>query len=97
MVLYIDSVSRANSLRQLKRTMNFFKNFMSFDGNFNKKYTSNNFHSFEFFKYHSFQYHTRDNYPLLFYGKSREEEKIALITKYLKINGILLLMQEIVV
>ena len=48
MVLYIDLVSRANSLRQLKRTMNFFKNFMSFDGNFNKKYTSNNFHSFEF-------------------------------------------------
>ena len=87
MVLYIDSVSRANSLRQLKRTMNFFKNFMSFKGNFNKKYPSNNFHSFEFFKYHSFQYHTRDNYPLLFYGKSREEERIVLITKYLKING----------
>ena len=30
MILYIDSVSRANSMRQLKKTMNFFKNFISF-------------------------------------------------------------------
>ena len=85
-ILYIDSVSRANSIRQLRKTMNFFEKFISYKGNFNKKYPSNNFHSFQFFKYHSFLYHTRDNYPLLFYGKKREE-KIVLITKYLKENG----------
>ena len=86
MILYIDSVSRANSLRQLKRTMNFFKNFISYKGKFNKKFPSNNFHSFQFFKYHSFQLYTRGNYPLLFYGKKREKN-IVLITKYLKKNG----------
>jgi len=66
--------------------MNFFKKFISYKGKFNKKFPSNNFHSFQFFKYHSFQFHTRDNYPLLFYGKKREEN-IVLITKYLKNNG----------
>ena len=86
MILYIDSVSRANSLRQLKGTMNFFKKFINYKGKFNEKFPSNNFHSFQFFKYHSFQFHTRDNYPLLFYGKKRQKN-IVLITKYLKNNG----------
>ena len=34
--LYIDSVSRANSLRQLKKTTKFIENFMSYEGNNNK-------------------------------------------------------------
>ena len=87
MILYIDSVSRANSIRQLKKTLKFFEKFMFYKGNNNKKYPSENYHSFQFFKYHSFLYHTRDNYPLIFYGSKREEKTIILITKFLNENG----------
>ena len=86
MILYVDSVSRANSLRKLKKTTKFFENFMSYKGNYNKKFPSENFHSFQFFKYHSFLYHTRDNYPLIFYGQPRNESIVS-ITKYFKENG----------
>ena len=86
MILYIDSVSRANSIRQLKKTLKFFEKFISYKGGFNKKYPSENFHSFQFFKYHSFMSYTQGNYPILYYGRTKEE-KIVLITKYLKENG----------
>ena len=86
MILYIDSVSRANSLRQLKKTLNFFEKFMSFKGGYNKHFPSENYHSFQFFKYHSFLYHTRGNYPILFYGNTRYNNN-TLITKFLKKNG----------
>ena len=85
-VLYIDSVSRSNSLRTLKKTAKFFEQFMPFKGGFNKKYPSENFHSFQFFKYHSFRFHTSFNFPILFYGQQRDLNKV-LITKYLKENG----------
>ena len=86
MVLYIDSVSRANSLRQLKKTLNFFEKFMSFKGGYNKNFPSENYHSFQFFKYHSFYFHTRGNYPILYYGNTRDKNN-TLITKFLKKNG----------
>ena len=86
-ILYIDSVSRANSLRQLKKTLRFFEKFMNYKGDFNRKYPSENYHSFQFFKYHSFLYHTRGNYPILFYGKKREQKNKISITKYLKEKG----------
>ena len=86
MILYIDSVSRANSIRQLKKTLKFFESFMPYKGNYHKKYPSYNFHSFQFFKYHSFLYHTTYNYPILYYGNKRNKNNI-LITKYLKKNG----------
>lgn len=85
-ILYIDSVSRANSLRQLKKTLNFFEEFMSYKGAFQEKNPNDNFHSFQFFKYHSFLFHTPYNYPILFYGRSRNSS-IVLITKYLKEAG----------
>ena len=86
-VLYIDSVSRANSLRQLKKTLNFFEKFMSFRGNFHKNHPSEKFHSFQFFKYHSFKYYTNGNFPILYYGNQRDKKMNSLITKYLKENG----------
>ena len=49
--LFIDSVSRANSLRQLKKTTKFIENFMPYEGNNNKEDQSQKFHSFQFFKY----------------------------------------------
>ena len=85
-ILYIDSVSRVNSLRQLKKTLNFFEQFMPYKGASQEKYTSDKFHSFQFFKYQSFILYTPNNYPILFYGRTRNSS-IVLITKYLKENG----------
>ena len=86
LILYIDSVSRNNALRQLKKTTNFFNKFMKYKGDFNFKFQSYNFHSFQFFKYHSFLSYTSGNYPILFYGNVRARVKFR-FTKYLKENG----------
>ena len=85
-IIYIDSVSRANSLRQLKKTLKFFEQFMPYKGNFNEKYKTENFHSFQFFKYYSFKHYTPGNYPILFYGQKLEQISVS-ITKYFKENG----------
>ena len=85
-ILYIDSISRAYSIRQLKKTLKFFENFISYKGGHNKKYPSQNFHSFQFFKYHSFKGYTFENYPRLFYGDKAGKDIIR-ITKYFKDNG----------
>ena len=88
LLLYIDSVSRANALRQLKKTMHFFEKFMTYKGGFNKKYSSEIFHSFQFFKYHSFHGYTYYNYPILFYGQKKVEYNIKHpISYYFKQNG----------
>ena len=85
-ILYIDSVSRVNSLRQLKKTLNFFEKFMPYKGVSLEKNPSEKFHSFQFFKYHSFKFCTAFNFPILFYGRSRKRN-IVLIIKHLKENG----------
>jgi len=87
MILFIDSVSRGNSIRQLTKTLNFFEKFMSYKGGFNPKYPEEKFHSFQFFKYHSFKYNTNGNYLPLFYGNLMEAKNIVLLTKYFKENG----------
>ena len=84
-ILYIDSVSRNNALRQLKKTLKFFENFMSNKGGYNPKYPSEKFHSFQFFKYQAFLGHTANNYPKIFYGI--QGRNVARITKYFKENG----------
>ena len=86
MVLYIDSVSRANSIRKLKKTLKFVEQFMNFKGGYNKKFPTENFHSFQFFKYHAFKFHTSDNFPILFFGQLSDLKKV-IITKYFKENG----------
>ena len=85
-ILFIDSVSRAYSIRQLKKTLKFFEKFMAFKGGYNKKFPSEKFHSFQFFKYHSFNGYTYVNYPRLFYGNVAGKNIIR-ITKYFKDNG----------
>ena len=87
LLLFIDSLSRANAIRQLKKTMKFFEKFMSYKGGFNKKYPSEIFHSFQFFKYHSFNGYTFVNYPFLFYGQKKEYQNKHLITEFFKKNG----------
>ena len=89
LLLYLDSLSRANALRQLKKTMNFFKKFISYKGGSNKKYPSEIFHSFQFFKYHAFDGYTYTNFHFLFYGQINNNniQNKHLITKYFKQNG----------
>ena len=88
LLLYIDSLSRANAMRQLKKTLNFFERFMSYKGGFNEKYPSEIFHSFQFFKYHAFGGFTFFNYPILFYGQKRQENNTKYpLYKYFKENG----------
>lgn len=87
LILFFDSLSRANALRQLKKTTKFFENFMKYKGNFHNKYTSESYHSFQFFKYHSFRGNTPGNYPYLFYGQNITNLNKSLITKYFKENG----------
>ena len=85
-LLYIDSVSRAYSIRQLKKTLKFIEQFMPYKGKYNKKFKSENFHSFQFLKYHSFKGYTFQNYPRIFYG-NRAGSNIIRIIKYFKENG----------
>ena len=84
-IIFIDSVSRAYSIRSLKKTLNFIEQFMSYKGSHNKNYPSENFHSFQFFKYHSFNYYTRYNYIPLIYG--RVHGKLQKNIRFFKDNG----------
>ena len=87
LILYLDSLSRVNALRQLKKTTKFFERFMQYKGAFHDKYPNENFHSFQFFKYYSFLGFTTVNFPFLFYGKRRINKNKILITKFFKENG----------
>ena len=87
LLLFFDSVSRVASLTQLNKTLTFVENFMSYEGGFNEKYPDEKFHSFQFFKYHSFEGRTAGNYPRLYYGNRREANNILRLTKYFKENG----------
>ena len=87
MIIFIDSVSRGNSIRQLKKTLKFFEKFMSYNGGYNPNHPKEKYHSFQFFKYHAFKNNTSGNFPILFYGKDRNSKKLVLLTKYFKENG----------
>ena len=87
LIIYIDSVSRPQSIRQLKKTLNFFEKFISYEGSYNENFPDEKFHSFQFFKYHSFIGRTAGNYPILYYGNKRESKNIIRINKYFKDNG----------
>ena len=87
LLLYIDSVSRANALRKMKKTIAFIERFISYKGGHNEKYPNDNFHSFQFFKYHSFRGVTGENFPILFYGNRPNAKNFIRISKYIKENG----------
>ena len=87
LILFLDSVSRASSLRQLNKTLKFVENFISYEGGYNANYPEQKFHSFQFFKYQSFIGRTAANFPRLYYGYKREAKKITRINKYFKENG----------
>ena len=84
-ILYVDSISRATALRNMKKTMNFFEKFMPYKGGYNEKYPNEIFHSFQFLKYHSFSGYTFFNYLKLFYG--HQEGDLVRMTRYVKQKG----------
>ena len=86
-LLYIDSVSRANALRKMKKTISFIEQFISYKGGHNRRNSNDNFHSFQFFKYHSFPGYTGANFPILFYGNQAGSKIFVRINKYIKENG----------
>ena len=85
--LYIDSLSRNNGLRQLKKTMDFFKKFISYKGGYNEQFPSHNFHSFEFFKYYCFEGYTSINFPIMHFGRQKESNEKTSLIKYYKNSG----------
>ena len=87
LILFLDSVSRVSSLLQLKKTLSFFEKFSPYEGGFNEKYPDEKFHSFQFFKYHSFEGRTFTNFPILYYGNRPQANHIVRLTKYFKENG----------
>ena len=87
LILFLDSVGRAASLRQLNKTLSFFEKFISYEGGFNQNFPEQKFHSFQFFKYQSFKGRTSGNFPRIYYGNLREAKNITSITKYFKENG----------
>ena len=80
-ILYIDSISRNNALRKLKKTINFIEKFITYKGGYNKNFPEENFHSFQFFKYHSLKGYTAENFPPLFYGNYQKTKGLIRITK----------------
>ena len=87
LILYLDSVSRVNALRKLKKTLKFFEQFISYKGGHHKKYPNENFHSFQFFKYHAHEGYTQGNFPKLVYGNKMNAKDYVRVNKYLKENG----------
>ena len=81
LIIFLDSVSRVSSLIQLKKTLKFFEKFSSYKGGFNENYPEEKFHSFQFFKYHSFEGRTATNFPILYYGNRADANNIIRLTK----------------
>ena len=86
-IIYVDSISRATSIRKMKKTLSFFDQFISYKGGHNEKYPNENFHSFQFFKYHAHEGYTLGNFPKIFYGNRIGAKDYIRISKYLKENG----------
>ena len=87
LIIYMDSVSRGNSLRKLKKTLNFFEQFIQYEGGHHPNYPNEIFHSFQFFKYHSFDGLTYENFIKMFYGSRGNSKDFKRINKYYKENG----------
>ena len=60
---------------------------MSYKGGCNKNYPNENFHSFQFFRYHAHEGYTSGNFPIIFYGNRKNAQDFVRISKYLKENG----------
>ena len=65
--IYLDNLSRVHFYRQYKKTSNFLKKFLTYEG-FSIKDNWQKFHGFEFMKYHKFKGATLNNAIPMFSG-----------------------------
>ena len=66
--IYFDNLSRVHFYRQYKKTSKFLKNFFSFKGFSTNNNKNQNYHGFEFLKYHKFDGSTLFNAVPMFCG-----------------------------
>ena len=85
--IYMDNLSRVHFYRQYKKTKNFLKKFFGFNG-YNPTINGQNFHGFEFLKYHKFVSATLFNAIPMFNGVYfNEKNPMVSIIRDFKNNG----------
>lgn len=84
--IYMDNLSRLHFYRQYKKTKKFLKKFFNYEGF--RVNNAQNYHAFEFLKYHKFKGATLTNAIPMFNGVYfKENNKIISILKNFKENG----------
>ena len=85
--IFLDGISRNHFTRVYKKTAQFVKKFMPYEGTNNGKEPSQKYHGFEFFKQHSFKDFTLGNFIPMFYGLPYYWQKIESIIGEFKNKG----------
>ena len=85
--IFLDGISRNHFTRVYKKTAEFVKKFMPYEGTNNDKDPSQKYHGFEFFKQHSFKDFTLGNFIPMFYGLPYYWQKIESIIGEFKNKG----------
>ena len=85
--IFLDGISRNHFARVYKKTAEFIKKFMPYEGINNNKESSQKYHGFEFFKQHSFREFTLGNFIPMFYGHPFYWQKIESIIGEFKDKG----------
>ena len=74
--IFLDNLSRVHFYRQYKKTSNFLKKFLSYEGFSTRNNTEENYyHGFEFLKYHKFYGATANNAMPMFSGVYYDDQK----------------------
>ena len=86
--LFIDNLSRVHFYRQYKKTMQFLKQFLKYEGYSNEKSKEQKYHGFEFLKYQKFNGATVQNATPMFSGVYLDKNnKMISIIRDFKNNG----------
>ena len=88
--IFLDSISRVHFYRQFKKTSKFIKKFLTFKGFSTKDYPKQNYHGFEFIKYHSFLGPTLPNAIPMFSGVyyDKNNEMVSIVKKMKEVGYI---------
>ena len=84
-LLYIDGISRRHFIRKLVKTTKLIEKSLYTKKKKNGIYK--NFNSFQFFKFHNFEEHTKGNILPLFYGNQESSKNKISIVKYFNEKG----------
>ena len=85
--IFLDGISRNHFSRVYKKSAEFIKKFMPYEGRINDKEPSQKYHGFEFFKQHSLKDFTLGNFVPMFYGLPYYWQKIESIIGEFKNKG----------